>query len=83
MAQDDPAVERSPAELRAAFRETCARITAHVDAVETRIRTRFHNPAPSRHTGSARLISDVWRFARGCATGYIAMRKWIGVDSHR
>jgi hypothetical protein len=83
MAQDDSTVARSPAELRAAFRETCARITGHVDAVETRIRTRFHNPAPSPRTGSASLISDVWRFARGLATGYLAVRKWIGVDSHR
>jgi len=65
------------------LRETCARITAHVDAVETRVRTRVHSLAPQRHTGSGSLMSDAWRFARGLATGYIAMRKWIGVDSHR
>ena len=83
MAQDNSAVERSPAELRAEFRETCARITANVDDVETRIRAPFGPPAPSRRAGSATVIADVWRFARGLAAGYIAMRKWIGVGSHR
>ena len=37
----------------------------------------------SQNPWESAIVADAWRFARGLATGYIAMRKWIGVDSHR
>jgi hypothetical protein len=91
MAQDDTALEASPAELRVAFRETCARITESVNDVEAGIRTGLETVKPPRRTDSAGTISDLWRLAAvlrgsgvkpmliaGAAAGYFAMRRWRG-----
>jgi hypothetical protein len=89
MAEDDSTVAPSPADLRVAFRETCARITGNVNELEARVRTQVGVGAPPRRTDSSSLISDLWRVANvlkgsgvrpalvaGAATGYVAMRWW-------
>jgi len=75
MAEDNSAVDASPAELRAAFRETCARITGNVNDLEARIRT------PLGDVGRPQRIADVLKgsgvrplLIAGAAVGFIAMR---------
>ena len=77
MAEDDSAVERSPADLRAEFRETCARITGNVNDLEARARTQVGAVADSRRVANVLKGSGVKPLlVAGAAAGFIAMRWW-------
>ena len=89
MAEDDSAVERSPADIRAEFRETCARITGNVNELESRVRAPFEAVAHPRRSESTGTISELGRITgalkasgakpllvAGAAAGFIAMRWW-------
>ena len=75
MAEDDSAVDASPADLRAAFRETCARITGNVNDLEARVRTQVGAVAHPRRVANVLSGSGVKPLLiAGAAAGYIAIR---------
>jgi len=77
MAEDDSTVAPSPADLRVAFRETCARITGNVNDLEARVRTQVGGVAHPRRVADVLKGSGVKPLLiAGAAAGFIAMRWW-------
>ena len=78
MAEKPPTVTlQSPKDHRAAFDATRARITAQVDEIEARLRTRVHD---SGVLDSARLVNGLKGSAAvavlaGAVAGFVAVRR--------
>ena len=92
MAEEPPAVRsKSLVELRTEFDTTRARIAAHVNEIDARLRTQVHTVVGNEHSldlSDAASLLDVVRLVNrlkgsaavvvlaGAVAGFVAMRRW-------